>query len=124
GKTISLDPHESEGFTMRCLVRAIVGKLQEALADCNQAIKLNPNDVEAYSNRGLVYLKLKQPAVALANYHQALQQNPGGDTLLYGQGIAKHMLGDQSGGDADIAEAKKLSPDIATVFAKWGVSER
>lgn len=124
GQTVRLQPGEAEGFTMRCLARAIVGKLQEAMADCNQAIKLNPNDAEAYSNRGFIYLKLKQPTAALANYHRALQQEPGGDTLLYGQGIAKHMLGDQSGGDADIAEAKKLSPDIAAVFAKWGVTEQ
>lgn len=123
GQTVRLQPGEAEGFTMRCLARAIVGKLQEAMADCNQAIKLNPNDAEAYSNRGLVYLKMKQPSAALANYHRALQQEPGGDTLLYGQGIAKHMLGDKDGGDADIAEATKLSPDIAAVFAKWGVSE-
>lgn len=123
GQTVRLQPGEAEGFTMRCLARAIVGKLQEAMADCNQAIKLNAKDAEAYSNRGLVYLKMKQPAAALANYHQALEQEPGGDTLLYGQGIAKHMLGDKEGGDADIAEATKLSPDIAAVFTKWGVSE-
>lgn len=123
GQTVRLQPNEAEGFTMRCLARAIVGKLPEAMADCDRAIKLDPNDAEAYSNRGLVYLKMKQPTAALANYHRALQQEPGGDTLLYGQGIAKHMLGDTEGGDTDIAAAKQLSPDIAEQFAKWGVSE-
>jgi hypothetical protein len=41
-------------------------------------------------------------------------------TALYGRGTAKLKKGDASGAD-DIAAAKKIKPDIASVFDRSGV---
>ncbi len=40
---------------------------------------------------------------------------------LYGRGVAKRRKGDVAGGDADIAAAKALRPDVADPLATWGV---
>ena len=40
---------------------------------------------------------------------------------LYGRGLAKRKKGDATGGQADVAAAKALRPDVAEEFAKYGV---
>ena len=40
---------------------------------------------------------------------------------LYGRGIAKLKKGDATGGNADIAAAKAIRPEIADEFARYGV---
>src|SRR6185295_18510448 len=44
----------------RCWTRAIVGELQAALADCNEALRLKPDVTATLGSRGLIYLKMGQ----------------------------------------------------------------
>jgi len=41
-------------------------------------------------------------------------------TALYGRGLAKLKKGDRSG-DADLAAAKAIRPDVAGDFARLGI---
>src|SRR5215510_2910059 len=42
----------------RCWVRAIMGELKLALADCNEALREDPKSAATYDSRGLTYLKM------------------------------------------------------------------
>jgi len=77
---------------------------------------------EAVGTRGLVLLKLGRLDEAIADYDAALKVYAKGPTALYGRGVAKRKKGDVAGGDADIAAAKAIKPDVADWHAKWGVS--
>ena len=90
----------------RCWTRAIIGELQAALADCNEAIRLEPNVAAAFDSRGLTYLKLGQWELAIADFNSALRLDPKLASSLYGRGFAKLKKGDLAGGNADIAAAK------------------
>ena len=51
------------------------GAVQDALADCNEAIRLGPPSAAKFSSRGLAYLKLSQWELAVADFNAALQLN-------------------------------------------------
>jgi tetratricopeptide (TPR) repeat protein len=60
----------------RCWMRAIVGRLQSALADCNQSLRLNPNSANALDRRGLIHLQLDELDLSIGDYDVALRINP------------------------------------------------
>jgi tetratricopeptide (TPR) repeat protein len=105
----------------RCWNRAILGELQGALADCNEAIRWEPNVPAPLDSRGFTYLKMGQWDSAIADYSSALRLDPKLAPSLYGRGLAKLKQGDSSGGNADIAAAKAIKPAIAEEFAHYGV---
>ena len=50
-----------------------------------------------------------------------LRRTPKDAGSLYARGVAKLRSGDTAAGDADIAAAKAIKADIATVYASYGV---
>jgi tetratricopeptide (TPR) repeat protein len=70
---------------------------------------------------GLVYLRLGRFDAAIADYDVVLARYPKIPETLYGRGLAKRGKGDATGAAADIAAAKAVKPDIAEVFARFGV---
>ena len=121
---IELDANNSRLWGQRCWSRAVLGKeLQEAIDDCTKASSLAPKIPQIFGYRGLIYLKLGQFDKALADYEAALTltKNPNNAEWLYGRGVAKLKKGDIPGGNADIASAKAIKPDIAEFYAKYGV---
>ena len=121
GEALKRQPGEPILWNARCHFRAVVGDLQAALADCDESLRLLPSIV-AVGTRGLVLLKLGRLDEAIADYDAALKLYAKGPTALYGRGVAKRKKGDVAGGDADIAAAKAIKPDVADWHAKWGVS--
>ncbi len=121
GEAIHLDPTDPNYLSERCRARALAGAdLQGALADCNESLRLRPDDRNTFNNRGLVQLKLGVYDRAIADYSAAMTDENYWNSL-YGRGIAKLKSGDTAGGNADIAEAKAREPDIAEVYAGYGV---
>jgi hypothetical protein len=57
---------------------------------------------------------------ALADYNAALKLAPKLANSLYGRGMTKLKKGDPTG-DADIAAAKAIRPDIADKMARYGM---
>jgi tetratricopeptide (TPR) repeat protein len=99
----------------------LVGELQAALADCNEALRLKPNVAATLDSRGLTYLKMGQWDSAIDDYSSALRLDPKLASSLYGRGLAKLKKGDTAGGNADIAEAKAIEANIVEDFARYGV---
>jgi len=104
----------------RCWTKAIIGELQAALADCNEALRLDPNVGLTLDSRGLIYLKLGLWELAIDDYSSALRFDPKLASALYGRGFAKLKNGDKTG-EVDIAAAKAIEATIEGEFARYGV---
>ncbi len=118
-EAIRLEP-TTQRLNSRCWSRAIVGDLQAALADCNEALKQQPDYANALDSRAFAYLKLGDLDKAVADYTAALKLDPRNEYSLYGRGIARQKKGDEEGA-ADIEEAKKIRATIVDDFARFGV---
>ncbi len=58
------------------MLRAIVGRLQDALADCDEALKQQPGDAFALDGRAFANLKLGNLDAAISGFDAALKANP------------------------------------------------
>jgi tetratricopeptide (TPR) repeat protein len=122
GEVTRLQPSNAIAWNNRCQLRVILGReLQQALAECNEALRLRPDYAKGLDTRGFAYLKLGQLENAIADYDAALKLDPKLPDSLYARGIAKLRKRDAAGGNADIAAAKAIQADIADQFARWGL---
>jgi tetratricopeptide (TPR) repeat protein len=95
--------------------------LQEALADCNEAVKVKPDYINALDSRGFVLLRMGRYDEAIADYDAALQIDSSKVASLYGRGMAKRRKGDYAGGNIDIAAAKAAKPSVIAEFSRYGL---
>ena len=119
-QAVRLAPNDADALQGRCMTRAVAGQLHQALKDCTQALKLKPNDAASLEARGFVHRKMRAFNKSLADYDAALELNPKQASALFGRGVAKLDNGDKDG-QADIAQAKALKPDVAQDFYRYGV---
>jgi tetratricopeptide (TPR) repeat protein len=121
-EAIRIQPRFAYAFNDRCYARATAGReLQQALADCNEALQLIPNDIHTLDSRGFTYLRLGEFDKAITDYDAVLKFNPRQAGSLYGRGLAKQKKGDNADGDADITAAKAIRADVVEEFARYGV---
>lgn len=122
GEAIRLDPSNAAYYNSRCWDRALADRdLPQALDDCNRSLQLQPNAANVFNSRGLVQLKLGAFDAAVADYGAAVTRNAKDADSLYGRGAAKLKRGDSAGGNADVIAARAISPNIAEVYAGYGV---
>jgi tetratricopeptide (TPR) repeat protein len=119
-RALQLSPQYADALNNRCWTGAVVGRLQQAVDDCSASLRLEPNVANTHENRGFAYLKMGDFDRALADYEIALRLDPNRADNLYGRGFARMKKGD-TGGNADIAAAKAISPKIAEEFAHYGI---
>ena len=105
----------------RCVALSLMGRPEEGLRDCNRAIEKDPASPNNFLNRGAVYLHLKRPGDAMADFDRILKGTPDDPEALYGRGVAKRLMGDVVGGNADIASARAVEPSVARRLEKIGV---
>ncbi len=121
-RVVDLKPASADGFRERCWARAASGRdLDDALADCNQALTLKPGDAAARDARCFVEYRTAAYAAAMTDCTAALTANPKRASSLYLRGLARAKSGDAAGGAADIAAAQSLAPAIADTYAGYGV---
>lgn len=119
--TIRLAPRDFRGWNGRCWAYATVGKqLELALADCEQAIKLNPLDWNSHNSRGFVLFRMGRHADAIAAYDRAIGGDPKAASSWLVRGLAKRAAGDASG-DADIAKALEIDPNVGARYQGYGI---
>jgi tetratricopeptide (TPR) repeat protein len=122
GEVTRLQPENIDAWNARCWVRAVSGReTQAALADCNKALSIKPDSADVLDTRGFVHLKLGQYDNAIKDFDAALKLDNELAGSLYGRGLAKAKKGDAAGAQADMAAGRKLRPDIAEEFARYGL---
>lgn len=100
------------------------GDYDHAIADLEREISLvDTVDQSAVllGLRGEVYSMKGDNNRAIASYDASLQAKPNVARPLYGRGLAKLKKGDVAGGNADIAAAKAIKPDVADEVARLKV---
>ena len=132
-----------EALGSRCWTRAAANvELDQALADCDRAVhaelaashsafwRLTHRDAPGpgwlMRNRSLVYLRRGDLDKAIADDDTALGRTDPGESRataspLYLRGLAELRKGLTSQGQADLAAARKLQPDLDQHFASMGL---
>jgi tetratricopeptide (TPR) repeat protein len=105
----------------RCVALSLMGRSEDGLRDCNRAVEKNPANPVNFLNRGAVYLHLSRAGDAMADFNRILEGAPGDPEALYGRSIARRLMGDVVGGNADIASAQAANPSVARRLEKIGV---
>lgn len=101
-----------------CWEKATAGfMLESALDDCRQALKLSPKESSYLDSLGMVLLKLGKLDEALDAYNKAIVHGTEQSSLM-GRAIVYARKGDRQRAEADAAAARKLWPEVETVFAR------
>lgn len=123
GKSAPMNGGVAEAYNSLCWIKATQEiQLDSALADCDAAIRLSPQVSDYLDSRGFLHLRQGDYARAIADYDASLKLAPTQTYSLMGRGIAKLRSGDRGGGRADIDAALAKSPELAAVFASYGLT--
>jgi tetratricopeptide (TPR) repeat protein/predicted aspartyl protease len=121
------DARLPEALNSRCWARALAGvDLALALKDCNAALnradKSGPFYARAVNSRALVLLRMGDYDKSMSDYDASLKINPKDAWSWYGRGIDKRRKQKTSEGDADIAQATAIWPNVASEFNRYGIA--
>jgi tetratricopeptide (TPR) repeat protein len=110
---VARHPNDAQALNERCWTKATLNvEMETALADCDASLKIKPDSPATLDSRAFARLKLGATDAAIADY----------DAALYGRAIARARKGDEQGARADLAEARKLAPEIDKRFADFGIT--
>ena len=129
--TLWIDSHADDArlpdaLNSRCWFRALEGAdLALAVKDCNAALKRadksSPFYAKVADSRGLVFLRMGDYDKSIADYNASLKINAKNAWSLYGRGIDKLRKQRTSDGDADIAQATAVWPQVVEEFKRRGI---
>ena len=108
---LRLDPEFVPALKNRGAVYLGTQDYNRAIADYDSAIRLEPKYAEHYYNRAQAYLGLQDYSRAIADFTKAIDLKFYSKAdALYWRGVARQKNGDGAGGEADIAEARRIDP--------------
>lgn len=118
-RALAIKPGNVDALNIRCrILGSGFGKLEDALADCDRSLKLRPDDDNLQYVRALILARIGRYPDSLRGFDEALKINPRHAGALYMRGNVKKGTGDRAGGDADIAAAKAIDPDVGKSFVR------
>jgi len=113
GELIELFPQNPAVWSNRGNVRLSQNKIQDAIADYNQAIAIAPDQPDPYLNRGIAYEVQQDWESAIADYNQVLELDPEDAMAYNNRGNAKVGKGNYEAAINDYEKAASLEPDFA-----------
>lgn len=129
--TLWIDSHADDArlpdaLGSRCWFRALEGAdLALAVKDCNAALKRADKSSPLYAkvadSRGLVFLRMGDYDKSITDYDASLRIDANNARPLYGRGIDKLRKQKTSDGDADIARATAIWPQVVEEFKRRGI---
>ncbi|WP_375287033.1 DUF3857 domain-containing protein [Sphingomonas sp.] len=106
----------------RCWIKGLVNTaLDTALKDCTKAIELADSAQAALDSRALVYFRLGRMEDALSDLEAVLETSPDMAESLYMRGVIRRRQGNTAEGDADLAAARFLEPQIDRTYVRFGI---
>jgi tetratricopeptide (TPR) repeat protein len=106
----------NRGFALRRL-----GSKIEALEDCRKASELNPANFKPHLNAALILAQdFEDYEEGLKEFNKALGLNPTSTEVLSSRGLAKMLLGDLSGAEADLRAALSIDPNHVDALCNLG----
>ena len=120
--SLTVEPNQPDALAQKALALFELGRLDEALADCDRAIALSDACRSAHVNRGLVMVHKKRYEEALASFDRALSFAPGDAKLLSNRGVALAGLKRFDEALADCRRAIELAPDFASAYVNLGIA--
>lgn len=82
--TVAVAQYSGDSFYLeRGRIKALSGRLAEAIEDFTMSINFIPNNPDAYNARGVAYEKFGDYAAARADYEQALRLNPNSGEAMH-----------------------------------------
>lgn len=107
----------------RCRVRLLAGvEFDVARRACDMALRLSGDDELHRFTRGLLGLKQGAFADAYADFDAAVRAQPSRADYLHGRGLAAIGMGRATEGQADLARAKQLNPNVERTFAEYNLA--
>ena len=107
----------------RCWARGLSNQmLDDALKDCRKAIRRDGEHPAYLDSLGMVELRLGHYPESIEAYEQAITKNPRSAWSHYGLGLAKIRSGQADAGNADLAAARALDPNIDALAGKYGLT--
>ena len=98
-------------------------RIEQEVADLDQAILLKPDNAQAWFRRGGAKYKLGQYEEALVDFDKAIAFDPAYTSALLMRGIVKHELDQYREALADFDQAINFDPDNADAFLLRGMTQ-
>lgn len=117
---LTANPDSSRLFSGRAAVWRELGDLEQALADCTNAIRLAPRSAEAYNNRGFMWTEKEDFEKALADFNIAISLDPNHAPAYDNRGLVYGAQGDFEKALADHTAAIRLDPNNSHYYNNRG----
>jgi len=96
-------------------------KLDDALADLNEAITANPRDEIGLASRATLYIDMNRPDLAEMDLAKLKLINPQNGTTFYNAGVTEQRTGARDKARDDFRNAVRLLPAFAPAHVALGV---
>jgi len=108
-EAMPLDSENGEAFEQRGNVRMLVGEVEKAILDYDEAIRLLPENAMTYYYRGVAWLK-KDKAKCISDLSEAVRLNPELGIAFWTRSVARLGTKDYDGAMEDSDRAIELEP--------------
>ncbi|WP_448663543.1 DUF3857 domain-containing protein [Sphingomonas sp. CJ20] len=116
-------PGNANFLNGRCWIKGTLNvELDSALKDCTRAVEMGGSGVAAaLDSRAMVYFRMNKLAEAATDLKAALELRPGAAGTLFLNGVVQRRMGNAAAGDAALAEARLLQPQVDADYARFGI---
>lgn len=117
------DPMLGSTLSERCWARALSNQmLDDALTDCRKAIGRDGEKPAYLNSLGMVELRLKHYPESIKAYQQTIALLPRYGWAHYGLGLAQIQSGQADAGNAELATARMINPQLQARAEKYGLT--
>ncbi len=120
-KATEKNPQDSNTWIQVGYCYGKLGRYQEAIESCKQAIRINPDLAEPHNNLGKAYENLGRYQEAIESFKQAIRINPDYANAYYFLGLAYGKLGRYQDAIESYKQAIRINPDDAEAHNTLGL---
>jgi tetratricopeptide (TPR) repeat protein len=110
-----------EFYFQRGMLYMALSDVSGAKTDFDEVIKLRPAFAPPYFMRGVVAYVSADYAEAQSFFDATVKRVPTHYKALYGRGVVKKKLGDTTGGNKDMSDARGMSDRVEKEMAELGI---